>query len=191
MSASPHLFVCESPRSILPGGGNCLWSSYFPFCFASAAESIRELLDFFQDAPDTVSAPALVQQRDKLLPEAMEHLFRKFTGTLPSCGTLEGYRLLAVDGSDVKIPPNPADADPYHQGASGQRGYNLLHLNALYDLESRLYQDALVQKDRKKHEAQAMIAMAERQSFRAIVLADRNYESYNLMAHLENRVGII
>lgn len=32
-----------------------------------------------------------------------------------------------------------------------------------------------------------MIAMAERQSFRAIVLADRNYESYNLMAHLEKQ----
>ena len=87
----------------------------------------------------------------------------------------------------MKIPPNPADADSYHQGTSGQRGYNLLHLNALYDLESHLYQDALVQKDRKKHEAQAMIAMAERQSFRAIVLADRNYESYNLMAHLEKQ----
>lgn len=147
----------------------------------------RELLDFFRHAPDTVSASALVQQRNKLIPDAMAHLFRQFTDTLPCRGAFAGYRLLAVDGSDVKIPPNPKDADSYHQGTSGQRGYNLLHLNALYDLENHLYLDALVQKDRKKHEIQALIAMAERQSFQAIVLADRNYESYNLMAHLEKK----
>ena len=187
MSASPHLFV-RKPEKHFTRRRKLPLEQLLSLLLRFGSGSLsRELLDFFQDAPDTVSAPALVQQRDKLLPEAMEHLFRKFTGTLPSCGTLEGYRLLAVDGSDVKIPPNPADADSYHQGTSGQRGYNLLHLNALYDLESHLYQDALVQKYRKKHEAQAMIAMAERQSFRAIVLADRNYESYNLMAHLEKQ----
>ena len=143
-------FVCAKAReAFYPAEETASGAATFPFASLRQRSLSRELLDFFQDAPDTVSAPALVQQRDKLLPEAMEHLFRKFTGTLPSCGTLEGYRLLAVDGSDVKIPPNPADADPYHQGASGQRGYNLLHLNALYDLESRLYQDALVQKTAK------------------------------------------
>lgn len=187
MSASPHLFVRKPEKHFTRRRKLSLERLLSLLLRFGSGSLSRELLDFFQNDPDTVSASALVQQRDKLLPEAMEHLFRKFTDTLPSHGMLAGYRLLAVDGSDVKIPPNPADVDSYHQGTPAQRGYNLLHLNALYDLNSHLYLDALVQKDRKKHEAQALVTMAERQSFRAIVLADRNYESYNLMAHLEKQ----
>lgn len=185
MAASPHVFARKPKQHFTRRRKLPLEQLLLLLLRFGSGSLSRELLDFFRNAPDTISASALVQQRNKLMPEAMAHLFRQFTDTLPFQGTLAGYRLLAADGSDVKIPPNPKDTDSYHQGTSGQRGYNLLHLNALYDLENRLYLDALVQKDRKKHEIQALITMAERQSFRAIVLADRNYESYNLMAHLE------
>lgn len=187
MAASPHAFAQRPEQHFTRRRKLPLEQLLLLLLRFGSGSLSRELLDFFLHAPDTVSASALVQQRNKLIPEAMAHLFRQFTDTLPSQGVFAGYRLLAADGSDVKIPPNPKDADSYHQGTSGQRGYNLLHLNALYDLENHLYLDALVQKDRKKHEIQALIAMAERQSFRAIVLADRNYESYNLMAHLEKK----
>ncbi|HFU3984276.1 TPA: hypothetical protein ACGO2X_000535 [Streptococcus suis] len=49
---------------------------------------------------------------------------------------------------------------------SDGKAYNLLHLNALFDLESELYCDALVQKRRDVDERQALIDMMENSPFR-------------------------
>lgn len=59
--------------------------------------------------------------------------------------TLKGYRLLAVDGSDICIPRDPEDPETYRISDPYDKGYNLLHLNALYDLLSRTYIDAILQ----------------------------------------------
>ena len=53
--------------------------------------------------------------------------------------------VLAVDGTDIQIAANPDDTTSYHPGTNGQKPYNLLHLNALYDLEKRLYTDVVIQ----------------------------------------------
>ena len=45
----------------------------------------------------------------------------------------KGYRLLAADGSDIHYPTNPAETENYFSVPDG-RGYNLMHLNALYDI---------------------------------------------------------
>ena len=75
MSASPHLFV-RKPEKHFTRRRKLPLEQLLSLLLRFGSGSLsRELLDFFQDAPDTVSAPALVQQRDKLLPEAMEHLF--------------------------------------------------------------------------------------------------------------------
>ena len=68
-----------------------------------------EMLDCidFEEMPATVSA--LVQQRNKLLPEALEYLFREFTNRSHNPKTYKGYRLLAVDGSDLQFTANPND----------------------------------------------------------------------------------
>ena len=46
---------------------------------------------------------------------------------------------MAVDGSHVQIPINIHDRATHFNSTKDGRGYNLLHLNALYDLESQLY----------------------------------------------------
>lgn len=61
--------------------------------------------------------------------------------------TYRQYRLLAIDGSDVQIPTNPDDPDSYFPGTNDQKPYNLLHLNASYDLSNGVYLDAIVKKD--------------------------------------------
>lgn len=58
----------------------------------------------------------------------------------------KGFRLIAVDGSDIQIPTNLNDADSLIQTCEGRKPYNLLHLNALYDLQAHTYVDAIVQK---------------------------------------------
>ena len=145
-----------------------------------------EMLDCidFEEMPATVSA--LVQQRNKLLPEALEYLFREFTNRCHNPKTYKGYRLLAVDGSDLQFTANPNDPLSYFPGANGQKPYSFLHLNALYDLSSNLYLDAVVQKRRAANENAALVSMVDRSGIGepVIITADRGYESYNTLEHI-------
>ena len=148
-----------------------------------------EMLDCidFEEMPATVSA--LVQQRNKLLPEALEYLFREFTNRCHNPKTYKGYRLLAVDGSDLQFTANPNDPLSYFPGVNGQKPYSFLHLNALYDLNSNLYLDAVVQKRRAANENAALVCMVDRSGISepVIITADRGYESYNTLEHIAQK----
>ena len=148
-----------------------------------------EMLDCidFEEMPATVSA--LVQQRNKLLPEALDYLFREFTNRCHDPKTYKGYRLLAVDGSDLQFTANPNDPLSYFPGVNGQKPYSFLHLNALYDLSSNLYLDAVVQKRRAANENAALISMVDRSEIHepVIITADRGYESYNTLEHISRK----
>ena len=152
----------------------------------SLRDEMLDCLDF-KESPASVSA--LVQQRSKLLPQALEYLFREFTDKCHRPRLYKGYRLLAVDGSDLQFTANPNDPLSYFPGVNGQKPYSFLHLNALYDLNSNLYLDAVVQKRRATHENAALVEMIERSNIKdsAIVIADRNYESYNTLEHIRQK----
>jgi len=148
-----------------------------------------ELMEYFLYDLDTATSAAFVQQREKLLPEAFQFLFHKFTkASIASC-THNGYRLLAVDGSDLCISYNPKDLENHFPNGPKAKGFNLLHLNAMYDLCSRVYVDALVQPGRKANEFQALVDMVERSDIneKTIVIADRGYENYNAFEHIEQK----
>lgn len=138
---------------------------------------------------DTVTSAAFVQQREKLLPEAFQFLFHEFTKASLQPRTHNGYRLLAVDGSDLCITHNPKDLETYFPNGPKAKGFNLLQLNAMFDLCSRVYVDALVLPGRKQHERQALIDMVERSNIKekTIVIADRGYENYNAFEHIEQK----
>lgn len=152
----------------------------------SLRDEMLDCLDF-EDVPASVSA--LVQQRSKILPKALEYLFREFTDRCQKPKLYKGYRLLAVDGSDLQFTANPNDPLSYFPGVNGQKPYSFLHLNALYDLNSGLYLDAVVQKRRATHENAALVEMINRSNIQdsAIVIADRNYESYNTLEHIRKK----
>jgi len=100
----------------------------------------------------------------------------------------KGYRLLAADGSDIQIPTNTNHPDSFFPGANGQKPYNLLHLDAVYDLLQRTYLDAAVCGRKKADERGMLCEMVDRSSVsKAIVIADRGYESYNLLAHIQEK----
>ena len=149
----------------------------------------KGLLGYFQNGIDTPSASAFVQQRKKLLPQAFEDLFHRFTDTLSARKKFQGYRLLAVDGTSLKSTSYPEDTDAYRPGTERQHGWNLYHINALYDLENGIYTDALVQKEHTKSEDAALCEMAGRSAIPepVLLLADRGYEAYNSFARLEQR----
>jgi inorganic pyrophosphatase len=59
----------------------------------------------------------------------------------------------------------------------------------MYDLCNRLYVDAVIQPGRRANEHKALINMVDRSHIKdkVIVIADRNYESYNDFAHIEQK----
>ena len=108
----------------------------------------NEILKQSGCAVDTVTSAAFVQQRAKLLPKAFENLFHGFIHKTRANNLFKGYRILAVDGSDIHIPSNKNDIDSLYQTNENKKKYNLLHLNALYDIRRHIYEDAIVLKKR-------------------------------------------
>lgn len=147
----------------------------------------RELLGFFRTSPHVASSSAFVQSRAKISHTAFEAIFQQFTAKTDTKCLYRGYRLLAADGSGVHFPTDPSDPDSFFPGSNGQKPYNLIHLNALYDLLTHTYRDVVLQKG-SGSEKDAVIEMLQRSRYRNVLLiADRNYESYNLMAYCQEK----
>ena len=147
----------------------------------------NEILDMFELSSSAPTSSAFVQQRCKLKPEAFETIFKSFTSEITK-DVVDDIPILAVDGSDVHIATNPNDAETYYAGSNGQKGYNLIHLNALYDINSHLYTDILIQDSKSANEGKAFTEMIDRLELKkAIIIADRGYESYNNIAHIQEK----
>lgn len=154
-------------------------------CFSGKSLN-KELLDIFGFKDNLATVSAFVQQRDKIKPAAFEALFHQFTDKYAPKELYLGYRLIAVDGSDLVVPTNRDDEESLFQ-INEAAPYNLYHLNALFDICSNTYLDAVVQKRLKFNEHKAFIEMLERTdvSTPTIFTADRGYESLNTMAHIQ------
>lgn len=133
---------------------------------------------------------AFLQQRRKLTDDCFPYLFRSFTETLVSDRTLgmrdmlcHGMHVLAGDGSDVNVAYNPNDPLTFIQ-KKGKRGYNQIHLNALYDVCTGMWMSASIQGIHKKQERRALVDMIAqiKEINKCIITADRGYESFNVFA---------
>ena len=149
----------------------------------------KELMDCQGYAPDVATSSAFVQQRDKILPLAFEFLLQHFTSSCAKVKYYNGYRLFAVDGSSLNISHDPNDVDTYYQNTPKIKGFNQMHLNALYDLCSKIYVDAIVRPEKKKGECKALVDMVDRSSIKdkVIIVGDRGFEAYNNLAHIERK----
>lgn len=149
----------------------------------------NELLDHFKCTLNTPSPSAFVQQRAKIKPDAFEELFRIFTRSAHFKRLWNGYRVIAADGSDICFSADESDIDSYYPEKKNQKSYNLLHLNAMYDLCENIYLDAVVQKLHNKNEHKAFVTMVDRHSddVPSIFICDRGFESYNNMAHVQEK----
>lgn len=146
----------------------------------------KELLDYFNYDIQTATNSAFVQQRSKIPVSALEFLFKEFNNEIQIKKLHKGYRLIAIDGSDITYAPNSKEHDCYFQTAEGVKGFNLVHLNACYDLLNRTYTDACIQLRRHSNEHAAFTIMVDRYKSKdkTIFIADRGFESYNNFAHV-------
>jgi len=149
----------------------------------------KELLESQGYNENVATTSAFVQQRGKILSSSLEYLFHEFTKSFATPITFCGYRIVADDGSDLHIATDPSNPDTYFQNTPDSKGFNLLHLNALYDLCNKVYVDALIQPSRLTNEGKALTDMVDRSNIteKVILLADRGYECYNNFAHVEKK----
>lgn len=164
------------------------------FLVSQGSSSTRnELLDFFDMDVNRPSASALNQQRAKLKPEALEAVFHEFNSAVDSDGKAAGYRFLAADGSTFTFFSRStfASSDYYVSGGHSAKGFYSMHLNALYDINTHTYTDALIQPVHQKDEFGAFCTMVGRHALlpgiRYVFMGDRGYCSYNNMAHVREK----
>ena len=189
MARSPGLFV-KNPGKDFTRKRKLGLDNMLTLLLGMGGGSLRaELLAGRGYAADTATVSAFIQQRDKILPFAFEFLLHEFTRSFSDIKTYKGFRLLAVDGTDLHIATNPNDSDTYFKNLPEKSGFNLLHLNALYDLCNGIYIDALIQGRRIANEHKALTQMVDRSYIhnQTILIADRGYESYNNLAHIERK----
>ena len=148
----------------------------------------KALLSKFHFSQQTPTNSAFVQSRAKIQINVFPMLLKKFLSKIDAKQLFKGYRLLATDGSEMLIPTNPNEAAYHVPATSKSSSYNLLHLNVIYDVLNRLFMDAEIQPLREMNEHKALIHMVDALPVEnAIVTADRGYESYNAIAHLESK----
>jgi len=189
LSASSALFV-KNPGKDFTRNRKLPFEPVVHLLISMGGNSIyKELLESQGYDVNTATTSAFVQQRDKILPCAFEYLLHEFTRSYTDIKKYRGYRLLAADGSTLHISTNPNDLDTFFQNRPNEKGFNLLHLNAMYDLCNRLFVDAVIQPRRCQNEGKALVDMVQRSCIndKVIVIADRNYESYNNFAHVEKK----
>lgn len=142
------------------------------------------LAKILHDAGIKVTASALSQRRAQIPPEVFRTVFTNFNSTCADNNFFQGYRLLAVDGTAVNLPRNPK-APSFVQNDGIPKGVNQLHVTPLYNILSRTFDDLVIQPEPKKDEIGALVDMLERNTFtqKTLIIADRGFESYNLIAH--------
>jgi hypothetical protein len=189
MATDPKLFV-KNPERDFTRNRKLNFENMLLLLLGMGGGSLQsELMGFSGYTSDTATASAFIQQREKLLPFALEYILHNFTLSFLGEKRYKGNRLLAVDGSDFLIPTNPKETDNYFVSNPGGKGYSILHLNALYDLCNNVYVDALIQNRRGANERKALNSLVSRSHIRGpvILIADRGYESYNTLAHIEQK----
>lgn len=87
-------------------------------------------------------------------------------------------------GTAVNLPRNPKSPS-FVQNDGIPNGVNQLHVTPLYDILSRTFADVIIQPEPKKDEIGALVEMLKRNTFaqKTLIIADRGFESYNLIAH--------
>lgn len=150
--------------------------------------SIENSLGLFaHDDPDLdVRSQAISQRRKKISARPFEQIFHDFNRKTSQNNLFNGFRLLAVDGSEVSVygcsnPRETSADDPYtaRSKRGGIRRY--VHVNAAFDVLEKTYVDFIFQPGSLKNEDSALMQIARRQSAandqKTIYICDRGYES--------------
>lgn len=149
----------------------------------------EEIYRFFGRTIDAPTKTAFYKQRAKLRDDAFRNLFLAFNKKLPQKLYNNKYEFWACDGSAANIFLNPSDKDTYFEpNNKSTRGFNQIHVNAMFSLLDKRFTDVFVQPARKRNEYKAFCSMVDSAettfTSKIVFFADRGYASYNNLAHI-------
>ncbi len=152
--------------------------------FMTGGSLKRELYNMAKKKKMKLTPSAFVQQRSKISSSAFKDIFYHFNDYCKDAKKYRGYRLMAVDGTEINCCRNP-QSEYFTVHSQRPEGYNAIHLNALYDICNQTYEDIEVQSPNEANERTALIDMLCRYDSdeKTLIICDRGYESYNVFAH--------
>lgn len=156
----------------------------------------RNVMTYLREAQspvDSYSAAAFCKARQKIKWEAFEKLFHDSGTVLYASGDykkLNGYRLLAIDGSDFNLPNTREvleefGSEPFYNGAQPQA-----LVSCLYDVLNQILIDGKVSRYDANERDLAERHLEYLDSCRTskdIIIMDRGYPSAKLISVLENK----
>jgi hypothetical protein len=167
-------------------------------------DSVYEMLkEMFRDNKQNRPTPQAVSMaRQKIKEDYFRYIFFRYTQAVnhllhkhkdyTSCSLFKDrYQVLAIDGSDITAFSDPECQEAYFKGKEGTIGYNMYHLNAVLNVNTGLFEDAMIKGRRKDSERQALFELAARIAKRrknekenTILMADRGYQGLDTMVRL-------
>ncbi len=149
-----------------------------------------ELADFFGLSADTPSESAVLMQRAKLQLQLFIDFFhmmtRKFDEVLSGSQDDNRVRIMAFDGTDAAAPSIEDCTDERKKPPKDKHKVNGKHktfsINAFFEIGSQLFHDIRIQEGDGNERAQAIDMIKNSWFKKAIVLMDRGYESWEMMA---------
>ena len=159
----------------------------FPM-IAGADNVATEMLDLFGEKELPLPS-AMIQRRNQIKKEAFRELLYLFNKSIPKGKTFHGYQLVACDGTRLNLPYNPTDSNTLVDNIQGRKGFNQIHMNALYDVLNDLFLDVEIQGMQEVDERRALCSFLDKYSGldqKAIYIADRGFTSFNVYAHAIN-----
>lgn len=151
----------------------------------------KEMIKYAEINNIELTPSAFIQQRAKISSAAFKDVFNKFNELCHDVKKHKGYRILAVDGSEIDCSRNP-DSENFMVTPNNPKGFNKVHLNALYDVINKTFVDAYLQPISEQDEDTALINMVKDRNFyeKTIIIADRGYECYNTFVHLIKKENV-
>lgn len=148
----------------------------------------KELYDYFGKDPKAIAtSSAFIQQRDKLEEGTFKYLFYAFNESMTDFRTYNGYKLYAIDGSDINVAYDENAATYCGKVNQYDSSCNMYHLNAIYDLLNKVYVDANLTPRPKWNERKDFLDMFSKMDLKTktLFIADRGYPSWVMFANFK------
>lgn len=147
----------------------------------------KELYDFFKKKPKYVASYSCFYKRRKQLAEdTLPYMFYSFNDATQCLDKkkMDGYRLYAVDGSDINLAFNAESETYINYNPKSDKGSNQYHLNVVYDILNKTYKDIVLQPRKRVNERKALKKMLTKRHIneKSLYICDRGYFSYDLLS---------
>ena len=166
------------------------------FILGLPRKSLPTELDlFFEKQGYSVSKQAFSKARYKISPQAFEDIFHMSTDIFQFTNqpkTWDGYRIFAVDGSDIAVDHNKNNAAEFGIKTNKHSSYPMARLSTLYDITNDLIVDVQftgisIGEREHAHRLLSSPALTNAKKYKNLIIFDRGYPSRALIHELEEK----